>query len=46
MFRRATLLAVVVALLGATGASANTITLGNPLTNPSYSTSGSPSVRS
>lgn len=40
MFRRATLLAVVVALLGATVASANTITLGNPLTNPSYSTSG------
>ena len=40
MFRRATLLAVVVALLGATGASANTITLGNPLTSPSYSSSG------
>ena len=40
MFRRASLLAVAVALLGATAAHANTITLGNPLTNPSYFTSG------
>src|SRR4249920_1699051 len=40
MFRRATLLAVAVALLGATDAQANTITLGNPLTNSSYFTSG------
>jgi hypothetical protein len=40
MFRRATFLAVAVTLLGATAAQANTITLGNPLTNPSYFTSG------
>ena len=32
MFRRGVLLAVAAALLGATGAQANTITLGNPLT--------------
>jgi hypothetical protein len=40
MFRRASLIAVAVALLGATDAHANTITLGNPLANPSYTTSG------
>src|SRR3954451_25248495 len=40
MLRRAFLLATAAALLGATGAQANTITLGNPLTNPSYTTSG------
>ena len=32
MFRRATILALAAALLGAAGAQANTITLGNPLT--------------
>ena len=40
MFRRAILLASAMALLGATGAHANTITLGNPLTSPSYNVSG------
>ena len=40
MLRKASLLALAAALLGATGAQANTITLGNPLTNPSYTTSG------
>jgi PASTA domain-containing protein len=40
MFRRATLLAVAVAALGAADAHANTITLGNPLTSSSYFTSG------
>jgi hypothetical protein len=45
MFRRTSLLAVAAALLGATGAHANTITLGNPLTNPSYFSSGFSSAR-
>jgi hypothetical protein len=40
MFGRASLVAVAALLLGASGAQANTITLGNPLTNPSYTTSG------
>jgi hypothetical protein len=36
----ASLLALAAALVAATSAHANTITLGDPLTNPSYSTSG------
>jgi hypothetical protein len=40
VLRRAILLATAAVLLGATGAQANTITLGNPLTNPSYTSSG------
>ena len=40
MLRKASLLALAAALLGATSAQANTITLGNPLTNPSYTVSG------
>jgi hypothetical protein len=40
MLGRVSLVAVAAALLGATGAQANTITLGNPLTSSSYSTSG------
>ncbi len=40
MFRKTFLLALAIALLGAAGAQANTITIGNPLTNPSYTTSG------
>jgi len=40
VLRKASLLALAAALLGATGAQANTITLGNPLTNPSYTASG------
>jgi hypothetical protein len=37
---KATLLALAAALLGASGAQANTITIGDPLTNASYTTSG------
>lgn len=40
MFRKASLLALAAALLGASGAQANTITLGDPLTNAAYGTSG------
>lgn len=46
MFRTASALAVAAALLGASNAQANTITLGNPLTNAAYGTSGFSGARS
>ncbi len=46
MLRKASLLALAAALLGATSAQGNTITIGDPLTNAAYGTSGFSGARS